>query len=116
MARVIWREFRKARVQLETNYRDTYPQVVVGKYIWGTLQDHRVMEELMLKHFFQPPEVSPHNNLYLFEHRDPRAVVQEVRQNIQAQSKLVAQLERTVKELRSRVDYFMEKTNQQRNK
>ena len=44
MARVIWREFRKTRVQLETNYRDTYPQVVVGKYIWGTLQDHRVME------------------------------------------------------------------------
>ena len=47
MVRVIWRELSKDRVQLETSYGATYPQVMVGKYIWGTLQDHQVMEELM---------------------------------------------------------------------
>ena len=71
------------------------------------------MEELTQTKFCQPPEVSPHIDLYLFQNRYPRAEVQEIRQNIQAQRNLVAHLERMVKELWSRVDYFMEKNNQQ---
>ena len=43
---------------------------MVGQYLRGTIQAHRVMENLVRNTFHQNLEVSPHVTLYLFEHRD----------------------------------------------
>ena len=66
------------------------------EYLWGILQAHQVMEYFVWTQFRQHPEVSAHITLYLFEHRDQITEVQAVRQNMGAQSKLVAHLEKTV--------------------
>ena len=84
---------------------------MVGQYLWGTLKVHFLMEELMRTQFFHHPEVSLHINLYLFENKAPRAELKAVRKNMEAQRKLVDQLEKTAKELRLSVDYLTEKTN-----
>ena len=67
------------------------------------------MEEFMRTKLRQHPEVSPHINLCLFEHRAPRAEVIAARQKMKAQSNLLAQLEKTANELRSRVDSLRDK-------
>ena len=46
--RVIRRYLRKVRVQAETSYGATYSHIMVGKYLWGTLQSHRLVKEFML--------------------------------------------------------------------
>ena len=46
--------------------------VMVGQYLWGTLQEHRVMDDFLRDQFRQHLEVAPNITLYLFEHRDPR--------------------------------------------
>ena len=48
-----------------------------------------------------------HIALYLFEHRAPIVEVQAARKKMEAQNKSVAQLEKTIKELRPRVDFIM---------
>ena len=44
--RVIWREIRKVRVEVETEYGSDNPMEMVGQYLCGGLQAHRVMDEL----------------------------------------------------------------------
>ena len=51
--------------------------------------------------------------LNIFEHIDPRAEVPEVRQKMESQGKLVSQLQKTGKELWSRVDSIIDQTNRQ---
>ena len=69
MVHAIWREIRKVRVESETEYGSDNPSVMVGKYIWGNLQVHRVIDDLLRSQFFQHPEVAPHSTLYFFKHR-----------------------------------------------
>ena len=45
--RVIWREFRKEKVDSETVYVSGDNVVMTGQYLWGTLQEHRVMGDLL---------------------------------------------------------------------
>ena len=61
MVNVVWREWRKFRVQAEIAYEATL-QIMVGQYILGTLQVHRGMDEVMPTQFSHHPEVSQHNN------------------------------------------------------
>ena len=71
MVRVIWRELRKVRVEAETAYGSENPTEMVGQYLWGTLQTHRVMDDFLRTQFCQHPEVDPHITLSLFEHISP---------------------------------------------
>ena len=57
LVRVIWRELRKLRVEAETAYGSETPAVMAGQYLWGTLQAHREMENLLQTQFHQHPEV-----------------------------------------------------------
>ena len=69
MVSVIWRELRKIRADSETAYVLAYNVVMVGQYLWVTLQAHRIMYNFLKSQFRQHPEVVPHINLYLFEER-----------------------------------------------
>ena len=50
MVRVIWKYLRKVRVEAETTYGSDKTAVMVGQYLWGTLQAHRVMENFLRTH------------------------------------------------------------------
>ena len=72
MVRVIWMELRKFRVEADTACVSDNLSEVVGKYLWGNLQVHRVMDDFLQTQFLQHPEVAPQITIYLFEHRCPR--------------------------------------------
>ena len=55
--------------------------------------------------------MSPHTPLHMFEHLYPRVEVQAVSKMMEDQKNLVYQIENTVKEIRSRVNYLTDKTN-----
>ena len=59
MVRVIWMDLGKVRLEAETDYGSKTPAVIVGHYLWGTLQDHRVMDNFMRTHLRQHQEVPP---------------------------------------------------------
>ena len=109
--RVIWREIRKVRVEVETEYGSDNPMEMVGQYLWGTLQTHRVMDEFLQTQFRQHPEVDPHITLYLFKHRAPQVEVSALKQRVEAQSKALNKMEKTCKELRDRFYSLTDKAN-----
>ena len=47
MMRVIWIELMRVRVESEPSYVSEDKVVILGKYLWGALQDHRVMDDLL---------------------------------------------------------------------
>ena len=51
MVRIIWRDLREVRVEAETEYGSDTPLVMVGKYLWGTIQAHRVMNYFLQTQF-----------------------------------------------------------------
>ena len=63
---VICRELRKVGGEAETVYGSDNPTEMVGQYLWGALQAHRVMDELSQTQFSQHPGMAPHITLYLF--------------------------------------------------
>ena len=81
--RVIWRELRKVRVEPETAYGSADNVVMVGQYIWGTLQAHMVMDDLLRSQFRQHPEVEPQFTIYLFEYRAPRVEVAALNKKVE---------------------------------
>ena len=99
MVWVIWRDLRKVRAELETAYGPDNPMEMVGQYLCGGLQAHRVMDELFWTQFCQHHEVAPHITLYLFEHRAPQVEVSALKQIVEAQAKTLNQMENTCKEL-----------------
>ena len=52
---------------------------MVGKYLWGTLQARRMMDEFLHSLFYQNHEVALHINLYLFEDMAPRVELVDLR-------------------------------------
>ena len=69
------------------------------------------MDEFLQEQFRKHTEVTPHITLYLFDQRSPRVDVTELRQKVDLHSKMIIQMEKTCKELRSRVEYSTDKTN-----
>ena len=51
MVRVICFEIIKVQVEWETAYVSYTPALVVGQYLWGTLQSHRVMDNFLQTQF-----------------------------------------------------------------
>ena len=47
MVHVIWREMRKVMVEEETAYSSDTLLVMVGQYLWGNIQAHIVMYDLL---------------------------------------------------------------------
>ena len=111
MVRVIWRELRKLQVELETAYGSGDNLVMVGQYLMGTLQAHRVTDEFLRAQFQQHPEMAPHITPYLFEHRSPRLEVAALKQKVESQANTISLMEKTCKELRSRADSFTDQSN-----
>lgn len=74
MLRVVWRELRKVRVVAESAYAysDSNPALMVGQYLWATLQDHRVQKEFLDAGFRSHPQVAPRITMYLFENQAPK--------------------------------------------
>ena len=46
MVQIIWWEIRKVRVKIDIEYGSDILSVMVGQYLWGNLQVHRVMDDL----------------------------------------------------------------------
>ena len=84
---------------------------MVGKYLWGTLQYHRLIDEFLHAQFWQHPEVDHHITLYMFDHRAPSFEVVALRQKVYIQSLTTTQMENTFKELWSNVDFLTDKSN-----
>ena len=59
MVRVIWRELINVRVEAEKYYGYETPAVMLGHYLWGTLQDQRVMDNFLRNQFQQHLDVAP---------------------------------------------------------
>ena len=84
---------------------------MVGKYLWGNLQSHRIMDEFLQEKIRQHLEVAPYITLYLFEHRSPRVEVVELSQKVDLQYKIISQIEKTCKKLQPRADSLTDKAN-----
>ena len=57
---------------------------MVVQYLWGTLQVHWVMDGFLQTQLHQHMEVAPDIKLYLFEHRDPRFEVSDLKHRVEA--------------------------------
>ena len=88
----------------------------MGEYLWGTLQDHRVMGKFLRGKFRQYMKVAPHITLYIFEHRAPSVEAVELKKKVELQSKTIIHMEKTCNKLRSRVDSLIDKVNRLGNK
>ena len=82
MVQVIWRDLRKVRVEAEMAYGSENPTEMVGKYLWGTLQAHQVMEDFLRTQLHQHTEVAPHITLQLLEHRAPCVEVSALKERV----------------------------------
>ena len=69
------------------------------------------MEHFLRNQLRQHPEVSPHINMYMFEHKAPLVEVSELNQKVEAQTKTLSQTEKTCRELWPRFDSLTEKAN-----
>ena len=69
------------------------------------------MENLLGSQLRQHLEVAPHITLYLFKHRALRVEVVSLKQKVEVQAKNINQMEKTCKELRSRVYLLTDKAN-----
>ena len=49
MVRVIWRELRKVWVEADPAYGSDNPSEILGKYLWGNIQAHQVIDEFLRK-------------------------------------------------------------------
>ena len=87
MMSFIWRELWKVRVESDTVNGSAYNVVMVGQYLWGTLQSHRIMDDFLRAQFQKHPEVASHITLYLFEHRSPIVEVVALKQKVKVQAK-----------------------------
>ena len=100
MVRVIWMDLGKVRLEAETDYGSKTPAVIVGHYLWETLQNHRVMDNFMRTHLGQHQEVPPHITLYMLEHRAPQVEVLALKKKLEEKAKTLIKMEKTCKELR----------------
>ena len=103
MVLVIWQEVSKVRVEADTTYGSNESSVIVGKYLWGNLQAHIVIDDFLRTQFSQHPEVAPQITIYLFEYRAPQMEVSTLKHILEAQERTMIQMENNCKELRSRV-------------
>ena len=85
--------------------------MAVGHYICGTLQYHRMMDEFLRNQFQQHPEVYSHITLYMFEPKLPWVDVSALNQEVEAQAKTLSKMEKTCRELQSRVSSLKDKAN-----
>ena len=116
MMRVILRDFRKVPGDSETAYGSADNVVVVGQYLWGTLQAHRIMDDFLRAKFRQHHEVAPHITLHCFEHRSPRVEAVTLNQKVEVQYRMISHMEKFCKKLRPRVDLPTNKVNRLRKK
>ena len=63
MVHVIWKDLRKVRVESETAYGSDILSLIVGKYLWGTIQENIVMDDFLRTQFIHHAEVEPHITL-----------------------------------------------------
>ena len=70
------------RLESETYYGSEALAVVVGNYLWGTLQDNHDMDNFVRTQLHQHPEVSPQILLCLFEHRVPWLNIVSLNNNV----------------------------------
>ena len=82
---MIWRKLRNVRVGGETAYVADNPLEMLVKYLRGTLQAHRVMDDFLWMQLRQHLEMTPHITLYLLEHRAPWVGVLDLRHRVEAQ-------------------------------
>ena len=66
--------------------------MMVGQYIWGTLQVHRVMDDFLRTQFLHHTEVELYITIYLFENRDPRVEVLSLKNRVKAQAKTLSNM------------------------
>ena len=85
----------KVQVESEKVYGSGDNVVMVGQYLWGTLQSHRVMGDFLRDQLQQHAEVAPYIILYLFEHQYPRVEVAALKQKVDFQSNSIIQMEKT---------------------
>ena len=111
MVQVIWRELRKFMVEAETIYGSENSSEMMRQYLWGTLQAHWVMNDLLQTQLFQNLEVDPKITLQRFEHRAPRVEISALKQRMEAQDNAINQMEKKFKQLRYIFDSLMEKEN-----
>ena len=62
-------------MEAETAYGSDNPSVMVGQYLWVTLQAHRDMDHFLHSWLPQHPEFSSHITLYLIGYRVQSAEV-----------------------------------------
>ena len=55
MVLVSWKDIRKVRVEADTEYGSDNPSVMVGQYLWVTLQGHILIDDLLRNQFFDHP-------------------------------------------------------------
>ena len=55
MVRVIWRELIKVQAEMKIKYESDTPELMMGPFLWGILQVHRVMDDFLRNQLFQHP-------------------------------------------------------------
>ena len=82
MVEVIWIELGKVRVEVETTYGLYSLYVMVGNYLWETLQDNLLMDDFLWNQFWKHLEVYLHINIILFNYRAMCSEVVSMRQKV----------------------------------
>ena len=98
-------------VEAETIYGSENSSEMMRQYLWGTLQAHWVMNDLLQTQLFQNLEVDPKITLQRFKHRAPRVEISALKQRMEAQDNAINQMEKKFKQLRYIFDSLMEKEN-----
>lgn len=113
MLRVVWRELRHVRAPAATayGYAERNPHLMVGQYLWCTLQAHRVMREFMEAGFRRHPKVSPGIVMYLFEHRAPKAELAALQTANAAQKRKLEEQARTIADLQKSMNRVQERVH-----
>lgn len=82
----------------------------VGRYLWHTLQAHRVMDEFKSASFYWHKEVAPAIVGHLFKHRVSKAEVSglctrlaEAKKKLGAQGRQLSQVQSTLDKLQAKV-------------
>ena len=66
--------------------------MIVGRYLWGTLQSHRVMDKLLRDKFQKHLEVALHMTFYLFDHRSQRVEFTALNNKVGSQDKTISKM------------------------
>lgn len=111
MLRVFLCELWKVHVKDETAYNAQDADVRVGRYLWHTLQAHRVMDKFKVANFHRHKEVVPAIVGHLFEHHASKTEVSrlwvklvEAEKKLATQGRQLSALQSTVHKLQAKVN------------